>query len=169
MSEFGSTRLKDQFQMLIPKSDFYDRPHTAPCFSVQRKGIKLDLDGVVYGTETENSKAYTISSRNQLTMLRNTWSNYYIVLTLRTLDVCFYSFLFCWFLSLKSARPFGGLSRSDTQVSAWMHGVGLFLPTAVPRLESHAFFPNSDLLAHCQSGHARAASQQKHIGKINLS
>lgn len=65
--------------------------------------------------------------------------------------------------------PLGELSRSDTQVSAWMHGVGLLLPAPVPRLENHAFFPNSDLLAHCQSGHARAASQQKHIGKINLS
>lgn len=76
---------------------------------------------------------------------------------------------FCWLLSLMSVRPFGELSRSDTQVSAWMHGVGLLLPAPVPRLENHAFFPNSDLLAHCQSGHARAASQQKHIGKINLS
>jgi hypothetical protein len=50
----------------------------------------------------------------------------------------------------------------------WM-AFALLLPTTVPRLESHAFFPNSHLLAYCQAGHARAASQKKHIGKINLS
>lgn len=50
VSELGSIRFKDQFQMLIPKSDFYDRPHTAPALRSAEGSIKRDLSGIVFGT-----------------------------------------------------------------------------------------------------------------------
>lgn len=168
MSELGSIRFKDQFQMLIPKSDFYDGPHTAPPLQCKGKHQKGPFWNCVWNSDRENSRAY-----NHLICLSANYAKKYLGHLFHCLNIedlgCLFFPLFCWLLSLMSVRPFGELSRSDTRVSAWMHGVGLLLPGPVPRLENHAYFPNSDLLAHCQSGHARAASQQKHIGKINLS
>lgn len=90
MSELGSIRFKDQFQMLIPKSDFCDGPHTAPPLRSAEGSIKRDLFGIVFGTAiVRTAEPTSTSSVYQLTMLRNTWGNYFIVLTLKTLDVCF--------------------------------------------------------------------------------
>lgn len=168
MSELGSIRFKDQFQMLIPKSDFCNRPHTAPLLhSTKQRHQKSPFWNCVWNSDCENSKAYTTSSVYQLSMLRNTWGNYFIVLPLKTLDVCSPHVLLDSFSAVSEALWWAEpIRHTGFRLDAWCWSA---LTSSRAKLESHTFFPNSDLLAHCQSGHARAASQQKHIGKINLS